>query len=469
VTFSTSVTPAGATGSVAVEGPTGLAGGAVNEKMSLSQGIGSVTVNNLPGGSYTVHGYYPGDAIHGPSTSAQGIAIAVSPEPSALRIHITEQDPTSAVSTINPATAPYGERGFVYTQPVNATAGTIDGIATGTVSLQNNGSLFSTSAFTNPGALDSRGFVAFPLSTLSPGTYSFSAVYPGDASFSASTSAALPLTIGQAAASLTLANTSSSTLAFLLSTDSVGDFPTGSFALAANGQSYAPEEVSQMYLPGGIVTETVTFALPASSQSPAAFTATYAGDTNYQSTSLQVQQGFTLTGPSSAITLAPGATGTGAITVASTLGFSGTVQLSCAFAASSSGGTAPTCSLSPSSVMLQANPSTATLTVMTTAQTSSTLVPSSPVRRLPQIISAGGSVMAVLLLIGMPARRHAWRAILIVLVAVGLLSTSGCGGTSSTGTGPQHPIGTPDGTYTLMVTGTSGSTTVSTKVQVVVN
>jgi hypothetical protein len=70
VTLAAAVSPSSATGAVSVVGPAGLAGTAVNEVIPLSGGTGSTTVNDLPGGTYTMHAYYQGDVTDSPSSSS---------------------------------------------------------------------------------------------------------------------------------------------------------------------------------------------------------------------------------------------------------------------------------------------------------------------------------------------------------------------------------------------------------------
>jgi len=80
------------------------------------------------------------------------------------------------------------------------------------------------------------------------------------------------------------------------------------------------------------------------------------------------------------------------------------------------------------------------------------------------LVRHGGTVLACVLLFGIPARRRKWRAMLgmvifFVALAGGLAS---CGGGGSGGTkactGAIAP-GTTPGAYTVTVTGTSGATT----------
>jgi hypothetical protein len=105
------------------------------------------------------------------------------------------------------------------------------------------------------------------------------------------------------------------------------------------------------------------------------------------------------------------------------------------------------------------NAGTAILTISTTAATRATLVHP----KLPGVPwYAVGATLACLLLFGIPARRRRWQTMLgmlalIVAFSGGMLA---CGGSSGSGGGggASNP-GTTAGTYTVTVTGTSGTVT----------
>jgi hypothetical protein len=121
-----------------------------------------------------------------------------------------------------------------------------------------------------------------------------------------------------------------------------------------------------------------------------------------------------------------------------------------------------TCSLSPTSVTISGTTAqTATLTVYTTAATSS-------LNRTNKLFwpSAGGTALALVFLFGIPKRRRNWLAMLGLLVLVISIAGMGCGGG---GGGTTGNTGTTPGTYTVTITGTSGTLTETTPVSLTVN
>jgi hypothetical protein len=230
--------------------------------------------------------------------------------------------------------------------------------------------------------------------------------------------------------------------------------PTGDVTLTASTGEYS----STQTLSGG----TASFTIPANTFASAGavtLTATYSGDSTYASSSGTAS--FTVTGgtgPTGTFTLAaitnpasisPGSTASATATVTASGGYAGTVTLNCRLTTSPGGAVnLPSCSPSGTiSLSASATSGTATLNVTTTPITTSQL-------RKPDsgngMFGAGGAVLALLVFLGIPARRRSWRAMLgMVVLLVTLASMSACGGGSvSTTTIP----GTTAGTYTFTVT-----------------
>ncbi|HEY6946914.1 MAG TPA: IPT/TIG domain-containing protein, partial [Candidatus Acidoferrum sp.] len=152
------------------------------------------------------------------------------------------------------------------------------------------------------------------------------------------------------------------------------------------------------------------------------------------------------------------ATFTNAISVTAQNGFSSAVDLSCSLPASA---TFTTCGVNPS--LLPNGSGTATVSVTTTSH--GLLPPSLPFRRFyprPELIVLLllTLLLAALMLRIARSRRHRLVGALplAMLVLFILFQAIGCGGGSSTPPPPPPPpMGTPAGTYTITVTGNTGS------------
>ncbi|HEX4006824.1 MAG TPA: protease pro-enzyme activation domain-containing protein [Acidobacteriaceae bacterium] len=164
-------------------------------------------------------------------------------------------------------------------------------------------------------------------------------------------------------------------------------------------------------------------------------------------------------GNSGDITLAAGATtgNTNNISVTPSNGFLGAVNLTCAVTTSiASPNDLPTCAVISPVTINSTLGKTAKLTLTTTASTTSAL--NSPPG---MFVLRGGATLALVLLIGIPGRRRAWRALLGVVVILLIGGTIGCGGSAGGGGGGggTHTIpGTTAGAYTITVTGTDAAT-----------
>jgi sugar lactone lactonase YvrE len=154
------------------------------------------------------------------------------------------------------------------------------------------------------------------------------------------------------------------------------------------------------------------------------------------------------------LSITPGATSGNSSQVAVTpwYNFAGTVNLTCAIAPVAASDP-PSCTVTPSVTVSGVNAVNAMVTIATTAaSTQSRLAPV----RWPHSTAA---VLACILLFVFPARRR--RRLAIFFGSLLLYAVTSCGGGSS-GTGntspPPNP-GTTPGTYTITITGVSGSLT----------
>ena len=283
-------TPSGPVALVDTISPATLPDSGAIETLGLSSGAASSTVHNLPGGSYKVSAHYGGDGTFAASDS-NAIAVTVNPENSTTDLKVRGYfDP----ATGKWASTPY--YGYVYVldaQPYGSSSSLAapDGVATGTVTFQ------SDTATLGKATLGSDGIAELLTGMVPAGSNSLKASFPGDASFKASTSGAVALTVQPAptallvsadqsiysagdAVALTATFTSG---AGSRSLDSLGAAPTGTVTFVADNTNTL-----------GTVTVTGTagsWAAPAAASATLTtkgllsgghqITATYIGDSNY--------------------------------------------------------------------------------------------------------------------------------------------------------------------------------------------
>jgi hypothetical protein len=160
------------------------------------------------------------------------------------------------------------------------------------------------------------------------------------------------------------------------------------------------------------------------------------------------------------LSIMPGAStgNTSTISVTPWYGFTGMVSLSCAITPTTTSDP-PTCSV-PASVTISGDTAqTATLTINTTASTA--------LNKPPSLFwpSAGGTVLACILLFGIPSRRSrrlrmvSWLVLFAAIAGIACGGCGGAGGGGSGGSGPPPTPGTTAGSYTVTITGISGSMT----------
>jgi hypothetical protein len=171
---------------------------------------------------------------------------------------------------------------------------------------------------------------------------------------------------------------------------------------------------------------------------------------------------FTLSGTSVTVASA-GASATSTVTVTPSGGFTGTVAVSCAITTSPAGAIdPPSCTASQPTAISGAAAVTSTLTITTTAASTAAL--QYPMNRN---LAVGGGTLTALVLFFLPFRRRKWRTFLS-LVALAALALGPVGCVSGVASNTPSSPGTTAGSYVVTVTGTSGTASVTTTVNLTV-
>ena len=236
---------------------------------------------------------------------------------------------------------------------------------------------------------------------------------------------------------------------------------TGSvtFISTLNGAS---STLGSATLTAGTATLT-TSSLPVGTDS---ITATYGGSgTLNTSTStastVTVAPAFTLAPDAASFQVAQGSSVDATVTVTLTPGFSGTIILTCTDQAPAS-----TCTPPASGINTSQDVSFHITTTLPTAKLEQ------PFGRGSKFVYAAifPGLFGILFVVGSPKRsRSAMRVLgLIAVLGISTLWMASCGGSSNSGGGGTGNTGTPKSTYTITVTGTSGTVTSSQNFQLVV-
>jgi hypothetical protein len=289
------------------------------------------------------------------------------------------------------------------------------------------------------------------IAPVGPGTHSVDASYVGDSHYSAITSSTIPLTAGLVPLVVTPAAGTYTSLQTLTITEAIPG-------------STIYYELTGPVSTNGYVQYTAPVSLPYAGVETLQ---AYATETGYDQSNYLLAQ-YTLNYPSfepgsggtTSLTVTRGTTigNTGTISVVGTNGFSGIVNLTCSVTTRLTAvSDMPTCSLNPTSVTITGTAAqTSTLTVNTTAASRAENQKTSLI-----LSSASGTTFALVLLFVRPRKRKNCVAIigfLLWFVSTGLIA---CGGGNGGAGGGGGNTGTTPGAYTITVTGTSGSISVT--------
>jgi len=410
----------------------------------------TATFSGTPG-AHTLTVKYSGDSNYAPSSTTA----------SASLVYPTQTTVSSSAQTI-----PNG-------QPVTFTAKITPGQnanvpPSGNVAFNINGNPVGPVAVSNNQA-------QLTVSNLYAGAVPITATYSGDSNYATSTGI-FSQTVTQVNTSTTVTSSSQTitagqqlTLTARVTPSQMGAAPlTGTIQFTANETVLGVASVSNNQA------QTAPFLnTPGSLQ----IQATYSGDQNYLTSSGTLTEtvspappDFSLASLSpSTVTVLAGQTATfaNAISVSPLNGFASSVSLSCSLPAS-----ATTCAASPNT--LSTGSGMVTVTVTTTAR--GALMPLvrrrdlEPRPKQVQLLLLYSVTLLFLLILVKASRQSYWRPFPLALVGIVLIfGVIGCGGGGGGSTSPPPVRGTQAGTYTVTVTGISGSTTHSAVLTIVVN
>jgi hypothetical protein len=189
VTITTSVAPSSGsgtpTGDVAILTNADLPASQSQLFITLANGTGSSTANYLPGGDYQLTARYGGDGTYATSSS-QPVSLAITPESSNLNFTLTSGSSTgSSVASVG-----YESPFQLNVQPVGVSQlqGQTDGNATGMAT-------FTVDSTSQTVEFNAAGMASWTPPALAVGSHTASATYSGDASFKASSAAAVNFSV----------------------------------------------------------------------------------------------------------------------------------------------------------------------------------------------------------------------------------------------------------------------------------
>jgi subtilase family serine protease len=426
----------------------------------------------LSGGANSLQAVYSGDNSFSPSAPAvDGVTI------------------TPAPTTMSAPTVFGGSTGVGSLPELQVTiqSSGMGAAPTGTVTFFVNGAKINgnisynslSGATTNAPSLTA---IVFPSSSPypTPGTYITSASYSGDTNYGSSSATdqsiavkySPPLVTLQASAIAVTAGTNL-TLTATAASSSSSVAPTGTFTFTSNTYGVLPGTPAYTTVKDQNGNLDLLATLPYTINATDNFTAQYSGDSNYPGGSpgsVQVNvtgSDFNLAISQSSMTVTRGQSGALSLIVGAQ---SGTAAVIFAVAPCSGLPAESTCSVSPSTV---SGTSTAQLTVATTAPHSAAQKRAANTQPSAWWITGFGAAPVGIFLFGVPVRRRRRGSFLSLILLALLAAGVGCGGGSNNsggagGGGVQADPGTPAGSYTVTVTGTSGSITHTAKFTLVV-
>ena len=406
----------------------------------ISSDAYTADLGTLPVGSHLMSGTYSGDGNY------KGKSLAAVP------LTITKAD-TSIVLTSSATTILAGSTVNIKVDVQPA----FSGLPTGNVTLW-DGNTEVTSL-----ALDANHTASTSFSSLSVGDHTFTARYPGDGNFLAGTSAAVmqevryPTTVALTTNSSTTLLGSSLTL--LVTVQSPSGTPTGNIGFY---------DGSTLLGDATLANGRASLSLSTLATGTHSIKASYEGDSNFitneSSAITESISDFSLSGDKSSILLNAGSSATSALTISELYGFTGSVALNCSGAPALA-----TCLVSPSSVQVTGNTTTATLTITTTGPANSAQLRDSRPQQGTRL-SLAFATLTICFVGFFDALRKQRRSFLLLCLAAaflcGLAACGGGGGSAGSSSPPPTTAATPSGSSTLLITASTTANGVTVNHQI---
>ncbi len=469
--LSVTVTVKGGSGNPTPTGSIALTSGSYSSPAATLSG-GSATIT-IPAGSLAVGtdtlivSYVPDSSSSSTYSSASGTTSVIVSAPVRTAPAVTVTPSSSAITTAQSLSV-----------TVTVKGGSGNPTPTGSIAL-------TSGSYSSPAATLSGGSatITIPAGSLAVGTDTLIVSYVPDSSSSSTYSSASgttsvivsapvrtapAVTVTPSSSAITTAQSLSVTVT--VKGGSGNPPPTGSIALTSGSYSSPAATLSggsaTITIPAGslaVGTDTLTVSYTADVASSSLYNNALGTASVTVTTATQPTYSMSAT----AVTVMPAASGTSTVTVSSTNGYTGTVTLTCSITSSPAGATdLPTCSAAQTvTLSSSAMSGTASVNVNTTAASSSSLKRPGIDREKGWGEAGGGAILAMVVFLGIPARRRRWQSMLSVLVLMAILGTlAACGG-GGAGSGPTHPtnLGTTAGTYAITVTGTGNDPASTTK------
>jgi hypothetical protein len=424
-------------------GATQIGSGNVN-----ASGVATMTTTSLAAGTPSLTAAYSGTTDYVASTStAQSLTVLAA---------------TATVLTASPNPSTYGQS-VTFTATVTPAP---TGSSLGTVSFLSGSTQLGTAN------INSSGVATLTTNSLTVAAYSLTAVYSGNAGSNTSTSGALSFTVNLAPTATVLTSSPSPATygQSVTLTATITPTPTGTTLGTVtffNGET----QLGTGTVSGGTATFTST-TLPAGGLS---LTAVYSGNANFAGStatavSLTVNTTYTVTVPPTTYDVAQGGSVSINVIVPPIGGaFNSVVTLSASGLPAGA-----TATFVPPTVTPGTTGATTTLTIQLAPLASELVAPNSGSPRMqwlaalfnPAYGSALAAFLATLMLVALPRRRRMVKALqFAAFIAVACLVGSALTGCSG---GFLRPPSTQPGSFTVTITGTSGSVHQSATVTVVV-